>query len=129
MSDTGLTHEALRALAMEMSLTPMASHQRECWAWMFHRIALAASPEWAVRVAWLAAALNGRLPLPVGRARLNQPASQAEAFAVGYTGTHLSLERCVSLAGVRAQLEHVLGADHGEIVKCCVRRSDQAAIS
>jgi len=113
--DTWPTHEALRSLTVEMG-TNMATNQSECFARIFHQIALAAPPEWAVRCAWISAAINGQLPIPLDRKRLNQPVSHAEAFLLGFTGTRMSLKALVLLACVLDHIEHALGADHMAIL-------------
>lgn len=109
------THQQLEILARDIA-TSMASNQSECWARIFYRIGISAPVDWCVRCIWLVESISRHSPVPISPDRRERRVSNQEARNLGFTGTKLSLDACMTLASILSALEAVLGSDHVSIV-------------
>lgn len=104
-------YQQLRSMSREIALCAPGNHA-DVWMRVFYGLALAGSPSWAARCAWIAEMIRVEMEIQPAVERMTAPVTYQEALSLGLVSSGMGGEAITTLACTLYNVEQDIGQDH-----------------
>lgn len=104
-------YQQLRSMSREIALCAPGNHA-DIWMRIFYTLALAGSPCWAARCAWISEMIRVEMEITPEVERMVEPVTYQEALSLGLVSSGIGGEAITTLACTLYNVEQDIGQDH-----------------